>query len=124
MTELEQRHIARDSLFVMAGLRVAGMDKEFRVKIRNLSPGGLMAEGGPRVVRGTPVIMDIRNVGQVPGVVAWVQDARFGVAFDEEIDPKTARAGTGPAVEPPQFRPLPSVAQLMSGNGRGALRKV
>jgi len=90
MTE-ENRQIARDSLFLMADLRVDGLEGESRIKVRNLSPGGMMGEGMVRVVRGTPVKVNIRNIGWVPGSVAWVQDNRFGVAFGTEIDPKLAR---------------------------------
>lgn len=87
----ENRHIARDSLFVMAELRVDGFDQEHRIKMRNLSPRGMMGEGTVRVTRGMIVHVNIRNIGWIEGSVAWVQDERFGVAFSEEIDPKVAR---------------------------------
>ena len=88
----ENRQIARDSLFVMADLRLPGSAAEHRIKVRNLSAGGMMGEGAVRVARGDAVEVRIRNVGWVEGSVAWVQDDRFGVAFREEIDPKVARA--------------------------------
>lgn len=100
----ENRQIARDSLFLMADLRVDGLDGESRIKVRNLSPGGMMGEGNVRVVRGTPVKVNIRNIGWVPGSVAWVQDNRFGVAFGVEIDPKLARVSVNNADdETPRF---------------------
>jgi hypothetical protein len=34
---------------------------------------------------------DLRNIGSINGTVAWVQDNRFGIAFDEEIDSQKAR---------------------------------
>jgi len=92
MGENDHRHIGRDSLFVMADLRLDGSDGEQRVRVRNLSSGGLMAESGLHVVRGQLLWLHIRNIGWVEGTVAWVQDNRFGVAFREEIDPKVARA--------------------------------
>ncbi|MEE4451782.1 PilZ domain-containing protein [Novosphingobium resinovorum] len=88
----DNRQIARDSLFLMADLRIDGLDGEFRIKVRNLSAGGMMGEGTVRVVRGTVVAVNIRNIGWVEGSVAWVQDSRFGVAFREDIDPRLARA--------------------------------
>jgi PilZ domain len=125
MSGNEQRHIARDSLFVMAGLRVAGLDKDFKVKIRNLSQGGLMAEGGPRVVPGTAVTLDIRNIGKVEGAVAWVQDSRCGIAFDTEIDAKAVRMGSvpTPGSEARTFRPLASMAQALTPEP-GHMRKI
>lgn len=97
MSGVDTRHIARDSLFLMATLRVAGSDAEHRVKVRNLSAGGMMAEGELRVERGTRISVDLRNVGWVEGAVAWVQDKRFGIAFSDEIDPKLVRAPVGGA---------------------------
>lgn len=94
MNEGDNRQIARDSLFLMADLRVEGLDGEFRIKVRNLSAGGMMGEGMVRVVRGTVLQINIRNIGWVEGSVAWVQESRFGVAFREDIDPRLAR---GPA---------------------------
>jgi len=93
MGDSESRHIARDSLFIMADLRVHGQEGEHRLKVRNLSAGGLMAEGTVKVSLGAGVQVALRNAGWVEGTVAWVQDNRFGVAFAEEIDPKTVRGG-------------------------------
>ena len=98
----DQRNISRDSLFVMAGLRLPGREREHRVKVRNLSAGGLMAESDLRVAIGTAVEIEVRNLGWVPGVVAWVQDNRFGIAFADEIDPLAARA-TPPPPEGAEF---------------------
>lgn len=92
MNESDNRQVSRDSLFLMADLRVDGLDGEHRIKVRNLSPGGMMGEGPVRVVRGAIVEVNIRNIGWVDGSVAWVQENRFGVAFRDDIDPKLARA--------------------------------
>lgn len=91
MSGTKNRQISRDSLFVMAEMRLAGQEGEHRIKLRNLSAGGMMGEGTVRVVRGASISVDIRNIGWTDGTVAWVQDNRFGVAFTEEIDPKVAR---------------------------------
>ena len=50
-----------------------------------------MAESELTVVRGTPVTVELRNIGWVEGTVAWVQEHRFGIAFVDEIDPKAPR---------------------------------
>lgn len=92
MTDTDHRQIERDSLFVMADLRVDGVPGEQRVKVRNLSAGGMMAEGEMKVQIGGAVEVNIRNIGWVEGSVAWVQENRFGIAFHDEIDPKVARA--------------------------------
>jgi len=95
MSGLDTRHINRDSLFLMAELRFEGEAVGHRVKVRNLSAGGMMAEGELSVVRGARVTVALRNVSPVEGSVAWVQDTRFGVAFVREIDPKAPRGAVG-----------------------------
>ena len=92
MDASENRQIGRDSLFLLADLRLDGEDSEYRIKVRNLSAGGMMGEGPVRVNRGVLVKVNIRNIGWVEGTVAWVHEQRFGVAFREEIDPRVARA--------------------------------
>ena len=92
MSNVETRQVDRDSLLLLAQLRVDGGESEFRVKVRNLSAGGMMAEGTVPVTRGSLISIALRNIGWVDGTVAWKQDDRFGIAFVEEIDPKLARA--------------------------------
>jgi hypothetical protein len=89
---METRTVDRDSLFLLAQVRVDGDDTVYRVKVRNLSAGGMMAEGDVMVARGSRVHVELRNIGWVEGSVAWKQENRFGIAFVDEIDPKMARA--------------------------------
>ncbi|KPP94089.1 PilZ domain-containing protein [Erythrobacter sp. HL-111] len=91
MTGVDTRSVARDSLFLLADLRIEEGEETHRVRVRNLSDGGMMGEGSLRVRRGDRVRVELRNIGPVRGSVAWVQDDRFGVAFDEEIDSQRAR---------------------------------
>jgi hypothetical protein len=114
----ENRQIARDSLFVLADLRVDGLPQEHRIKVRNLSDGGMMGEGTVRVRRGSAVEVNIRNIGWVLGSVAWVQDTRFGVAFVEPIDPRLARARPNEEEPAPHFTRSPATAP------QGTVRKV
>ncbi|HEY6814330.1 MAG TPA: PilZ domain-containing protein [Croceibacterium sp.] len=94
MSSVDTRQVNRDSLFLLAQLRVDGQQEVARVKVRNLSAGGMMAEGEARVSRGSMVAVELRNIGWVEGSVAWKQDNRFGIAFVDEIDPSVVR---GPA---------------------------
>lgn len=117
----DNRHIARDSLFLMADLRVDGLEGEHRIKVRNLSAGGMMGEGPVRVLRGAVVEVNIRNVGWVEGSIAWVQSNRFGVAFRDEIDPKVARAPVGQNADdgPPRF-----LRSAFAAPETGTIRKI
>ena len=92
MSNVDTRQVNRDSLFLLAQVRLVGQQDSARVKVRNLSAGGMMAEGEVKVARGSLVQVELRNIGWVDGSVAWKQDDRFGIAFVEEIDPKLARA--------------------------------
>jgi len=92
MNNVDTRQVNRDSLFLLAQLRVDGQDQTYRVKVRNLSAGGMMAEGAVQVARGQLVQVELRNIGWVQGSVAWKQEDRFGIAFMDEIDPTSARA--------------------------------
>ena len=119
MTDNDHRQIARDSLFVMADLRIDGIEGEHRIRVRNLSAGGLMAEGGPKPQRGRAAWVNVRNIGWVEGAVAWVQDTRFGIAFREDIDPQLARAPVDPGEGTPRFARPP-----LAAFNPGAMRKV
>ena len=107
MADNDHRQLSRDSLFLMAELRLPGQEALARVKVRNLSAGGMMAEGSVKAVRGTLIEVNIRNVGWIEGAIAWVQGDRCGIAFSEDIDPIVARApvtvgeGTPRFVKPP-----------------------
>ena len=104
MSSVETRNVARDSLFLFAQLTFEGRAAAERVKVRDLSAGGMMAEtGGAEVSQGDRLTIELRNVGAVKGSVAWTQDDRFGVAFDTEIDPKIVRAPVGTKTETPAY---------------------
>lgn len=92
MSNVDTRQVGRDSLFLLAQVRVDGQDAPGRVKVRNLSAGGMMAEGSMKVIRGARIEVELRNLGWVAGTVAWCQGDRFGIAFVDDIDPKIARA--------------------------------
>jgi hypothetical protein len=97
MSAVDTRIVGRDSLFLFAELAFDGQAGPVRVKVRNLSPRGMMAEGGLVAGRGDRLTVSLRNVGDVKGAVAWVQGNRFGITFDEEIDPRIVRAPVAPS---------------------------
>ncbi|GGE02149.1 hypothetical protein GCM10011515_22260 [Tsuneonella deserti] len=120
MSGVDTRHINRDSLFLMAEVSLEGDSARHKVKVRNLSAGGMMAEGDLKVMRGARINVALRNVSPVEGSVAWVQDNRFGVAFAQEIDPRAPRTpvGNGDLASPRFVRPatvLPNGLPLETG---------
>lgn len=87
-----QRHPDRDSLLLVADIVAEGETSSARHTVRNLSPGGMMAQGGAALAMGARVSVTLRNMGTVQGKVAWVENDRYGIAFDQEIDPQAVRA--------------------------------
>lgn len=81
----------RDSLFLQAGLILPGSPDPVTVRVRNLSPGGMLAEAKVKVAQGAAVEVDLRNVGPVGGRVIWVGEGKFGIAFDRPVDPQAVR---------------------------------
>lgn len=81
----------RDSLFMQAVLILPGSPDPVTVRVRNLSPGGMLAEANVKVAQGAAVEVDLRNVGPVAGRVIWVGEGKFGIAFDRPVDPQAVR---------------------------------
>lgn len=126
MTGVETRSVSRDSLFLLANVRVEQKGEQSRVRVRNLSDGGMMGEGAMQITRGNRVEIELRNIGTVMGTVAWVQDQRFGVAFDEEINSAAARAPSGTSGQDAAYTPQVSSAHRAPPppTSSGDLRKI
>lgn len=98
-----QESRARDSLFLLAELTLEDSGERHKVKVRNLSSGGMMVESDIEIEQGQRIVADLRNIGPVRGQIAWVRGEKFGVAFDRPINPKLARKPVGTAQETPRF---------------------
>jgi len=87
----DSRATERDSMLLMATCRMPRQANEQKIKVRNLSKNGLMAEATVQPQVGDWVTITLRNIGEVDGTVAWVRDNRFGVALARNIDPQLTR---------------------------------
>ncbi len=94
---LTERARGRDSLLLVAQLRLGSEVGIREVRVRNLSAGGLMIELDKIAEVGTPVRLDLRGIGEIAGKVAWCTEGRIGIALDSPIDPKKARKPIGAA---------------------------
>ena len=125
MTAIDTRSLKRDSLFLSADLTLADSGEPIRVKVRNLSDGGMMAEAPITVERGMRLGIELRNVGKVKGSVAWTQDNRFGIVFDNEIDSKKVRGQVTTGEKTPRYVRPSSIAPSSANQQReGSLRKI
>jgi hypothetical protein len=112
MNPVETRHVSRESLLLLANLRVDGQETSHRVRVRNLSAGGMMAETDAAVARGSRVSVQLPSIGWVDGSVAWRQDNRFGIAFVDTIDPAKVRE---PASMPSETTPeMPRLSPIVA----------
>lgn len=104
-----QRRDTRDSLFVLAGIRPEGRDAFERVRVRNVSSGGLMAETRETYAACDRIELLLEGLGTVAGSVAWAEAGRIGVAFDHPIDKSRARKpATAAQTDRELFRPAPA----------------
>ncbi len=103
-----QRRDPRDSLFVLAQLRPEGDGGEGeKVRVRNVSSGGLMADASDQYRPGMRVEIELEGIGTMSGSVAWAEAGRIGVAFDHPIDKSRARKAKAKSDE--LFRPAVSL---------------
>lgn len=91
LAELSARGAARDSLFLQAEVMVSGWPAPVTARVRNLSPGGMLAESPHHLTAGTSLVASLPNIGPVNARCVWVGEGRFGLAFDHAIDPQAVR---------------------------------
>jgi len=92
----ELRDAARHSLFLTAQCDLPQSRQQGRVRLRNVSAQGLMAEGLIRPDVGEPVVLMLRNIGRVEGMVAWARGDRFGVVLATDIEAQAVLAREAP----------------------------
>ncbi|WP_423141013.1 PilZ domain-containing protein [Parablastomonas sp. CN1-191] len=96
MNVMGQRQLVRDSLLMIADVRLDGVEGDHQVRVRNLSIGGMMAVSDVPAQVGQALQVALPRVGWIDGTVAWRQDGRFGIAFGEEIDAAAVRSPIKP----------------------------
>ena len=112
--EAAKERAARNSFFLQAQICVCANGREFAVRVRNLSPGGMMADCDRPLAVGDRVEVEVRGVERVKGIVAWVGAGRIGISFDTAIDPNQARKPVAKPAAAPGERPATHVAGLFN----------
>lgn len=126
MVDTETRGDKRDSFFLLANVQRENSPECHRIRVRNLSDGGMMGEGSIEVARGDRVEIEMRNIGKRGGTVAWVHNRRFGLAFDTPIDSGLARQPVGGAADSDRtIKPTSSPYAVRSGTAAvNPIRKI
>ncbi|QHL89558.1 PilZ domain-containing protein [Sphingomonas changnyeongensis] len=100
---LPDRAQARLNFFLGTAIG-CGDGASWPARVRNLSPGGMMIELGERLAVGQPVEAELRGVGPVSGTVVWARPPRYGVRFDQPVDPEIVlRPQSAPGYAAPAF---------------------
>jgi hypothetical protein len=101
MAEFASRFHDRASMLLVADVRI-GSEPAERAVVRNISAAGLMVELEQPPARGEFVSLNLGDLGWINGTVIWKVGNRFGIRFDEEIDPGRIRR---PVAATPPYRP-------------------
>jgi len=80
----------RQNLLMMANLCLRESETR-RVRVRNISRGGVKVSGAPAPAAGETVSIELPNIGWLRGKVAWVGGGEFGIQLRSEIDPCRVR---------------------------------
>lgn len=80
----QNRRSRRSNVLMAASLESSGAATA--VTLRNLSTDGALVEGEGLPIEGTAVLFRKKEL-RLNGHVAWVQDNRAGIAFDQKLDP-------------------------------------
>lgn len=94
MAQAEARGAQRASATFQVKLRSPRGDA--RVRILNLSEGGVMIDGVAVFAIGDAISLKLPNIGWTRGHVAWSVEERCGLAFDAAIDPQEVFGETAP----------------------------
>ena len=89
--DAQARAGARDSLLLLTTIYSLDDRELGQGRIRNLSATGMMVDCDKLLNHGTKLKATIRGIGDVFGQIVRVEQGRFGVRFDQEIDPALAR---------------------------------
>lgn len=101
-----QRGLPRESVFLATHASGEAAGREATLRIRNISAGGLMADGKHPFAKDDRLSVDLRGVGLVHGHIAWASAERIGMAFDEPIDPQRVRKPVSTLAAPHLDRPI------------------
>jgi len=96
----------RQNLLLMASLCLRGSET-CRVRVRNISRGGVKVTGPVVPPAGALVRIQLPNLGWLSGTVAWTSGDDFGIKLTSAIDPAAVRKPvTGAYVRPdePELR--------------------
>lgn len=119
------RRDARTFTLLLVG-QIARQDgRDGLCRVRNVSPGGLMAEAVMEIRPEDIVRVHLRNGQSRSGVVRWVKDSQFGMQFETPLEDvqgflaepaRAPRVGDVPVVRSPRLRADCGATVLIDGH--------
>ncbi len=77
----------RHAMLTSVEYRLDGADSFTRALVKDVAGGGLKIKVGVELSAGSPIELQLPNVGLTKGRVAWSQGGFAGIEFDQAIDP-------------------------------------
>lgn len=100
MTKLETRQRDRDRVLMFAQVSIENQAERHRVRLHDLSPRGVRAEGDVSVCPNMRLEIEFGKAGSAMGTVAWCDGQIFGLALEKDIEPDAVRRATIQAAQP------------------------
>ena len=80
-----RRESARHRVLLVREIQTEGMAEPVRIRVRDISARGMMAEASVRMQEGERLILHLADGGQVAGAVLWVRGLSFGIIFESDL---------------------------------------
>ena len=103
--EDERRSAARKSMLLLATIKYDDLEPSINSRILDISRGGIRTTLPVVLMRGHPVKVVLKGIGEVRGKIAWSRKGEVGIKVDKHISLETVvQALTGaPAATHIQF---------------------
>ncbi len=83
----DRRGQARDMALLRIGKLITDRGEQL-CRIRNISPDGVMVELPGTYFPGESAALELKSGAGASGRIAWAEDGRIGIAFEDPVDPQ------------------------------------
>lgn len=80
-----RRASARHHVLLMREIITDSMTEPVRIRVRDISLRGMMAESSVRMQEGERLVLRLGDGTQVAGAVQWVRGLSFGIIFESDL---------------------------------------
>jgi len=80
-----RRTSTRHHVLLMREIQTEAMATPVRIRVRDISARGMMAESSVRMQEGEKLVLRLSDGTQVAGAVQWVRGLSFGIIFESDL---------------------------------------